>query len=151
VDKKLNDHVGINKLNQLLKTIKMKKKVLSIVLTLATILVVTTSYASDKTSEKTNKGYIVHSVIEGRQAMSAYNKKGKWVYTIQQYSPDNLDKNIIDRVRSVYYDYGVTGIQKVEQPGMDAVYVVRLENTKSIKLVRLTNDDMELVQDFNKG
>jgi hypothetical protein len=151
VDKKLNDHVGINKLKQLLKTIKMKKKILSIVFTVATILVVTTSYASDKTSEKTNKGYIVHSVIEGRQAMSAYNKKGKWVYTIQQYSLDNLDKNIIDRVRSVYYDYGVTGIQKVEQPGMDAVYVVRLENTKSIKLVRLTNDDMELVQDLNKG
>ena len=129
----------------------MKKKILSIVFTVATILFVTTSYASDKISENTSKGYIVHSVIEGRQAMSAYNKKGKWIYTIQQYSPDNLDKNIIDRVRSVYYEYGVTGIQKVEQPGMDAVYVIRLENTKSIKLVRLTNDDMELVQDFNKG
>jgi len=129
----------------------MKKKILSIVFTVATILFVTTSYASDKISENTSKGYIVHSVIEGRQAMSAYNKKGKWIYTIQQYSPDNLDKNIIDRVRSVYYEYGVTGIQKVEQPGMDAVYVIRLENIKSIKLVRLTNDDMELVQDFNKG
>jgi len=129
----------------------MKKKILSIVFTVVTILVVTTSYASDKTSENTSKGYIVHSVIEGRQAMSAYNKKGKWIYTIQQYSADNLDKNIIDRVRSVYYEYGVTGIQKVEQPGMDAVFVIRLENTKSIKLVRLTNDDMELVQDFNKG
>ncbi|HEY6976783.1 MAG TPA: hypothetical protein VH396_10880 [Chitinophagaceae bacterium] len=129
----------------------MKKKILSIVLTVATIMVVTTSYASDKKSERPNKGYIVHSVIEGRQAMSAYNKKGKWIYTIQQYSQDNLDKNIIDRVRSVYYDYGVTGIQKVEQPGMDEVYVIRLENTKSIKLVRLTNDDMELVQDLNKG
>jgi len=129
----------------------MKKKILSIVFTVVTILVVTTSYASDKISENTSKGYIVHSVIEGRQAMSAYNKKGKWIYTIQQYSADNLDKNIIDRVRSVYYEYGVTGIQKVEQPGMDAVFVIRLENTKSIKLVRLTNDDMELVQDFNKG
>ena len=83
--------------------------------------------------------------------MSAYNKKGKWVYTIQQYSLDNLDKNIVDRVRSIYYDYGVTSVQKVEQPGMDAVYVVHLENTKSIKLVRLTSDDMEVVQDFIRG
>src|SRR6476620_10229902 len=129
----------------------MKKQILSVVFAIATILVATTSYASGKTSAKADKSYIIRSVIDGRQAMSAYNKKGKWVYTIQQYNVDNLDKNIIDRVRSVYYDYGVTGIQKVEQPGMDAVYVVRLENTKSIKLVRLTNDDMELVQDFNKG
>jgi predicted small secreted protein len=130
---------------------KMKKKILLVVFTIATILVTTTSYASDKTSEKAANGYVVRSVIDGRQAMSAYNKKGKWVYTIQQYSLDNLDKNIVDRVRSVYYDFGVTSIQKVEQPGMDAVYVVHLENTKSIKLVRLTNDDMEVVHDFTKG
>ena len=128
----------------------MKKQILQVVFVIATILVATTSYASGKTSVKANEGYIVRSVIDGRQATSALNKKGKWVYTIQQYSLDNLDKNIIDRVRSVYYDYGVTGIQKVEQPGMDAVYVVHLENTKSIKLIRLTSDDMELVQDFNK-
>ena len=128
----------------------MKKHILSVVFAIATILLATTSYASGKTSEKAATGYIVRSVIDGRQAMSAYNKKGKWVYTIQQYNLDNLDKNIVDRVRSVYYDYGVTSVQKVEQPGMDAVYVVHLENTKSIKLVRLTNDDMEEVQEFNK-
>jgi len=128
----------------------MKKQILQVVFVIATILVATTSYASGKTSVKANEGYIVRSVIDGRKAMSAYNKKGKWVYTIQQYSLDNLDKNIIDRVRSIYYDYGVTAIQKVEQPGMDEVYVVHLENTKSIKLLRLTSDDMELVQDFNK-
>jgi hypothetical protein len=54
-------------------------------------------------------------------------------------------------VRSVYYDYGVTGIQKVEQPGMDVVYVVQLENVKSIKIVRLTDSEIELVQDLTKG
>ena len=83
--------------------------------------------------------------------MTAYDKKGKWVYTIQQYSTDDLDKSLADRVRSVYYDYDVTGIQKVEQPGMDVVYVVHLENEKSIKIVRLTNDEMETVQDLIRG
>ena len=62
----------------------------------------------------------------------------------------DLDPNFHLR-HSVYYDYGVTAIQKVEQPGMDAVYVVRLENTKSIKIIRLTSDDMEVVQDLIKG
>ena len=54
-------------------------------------------------------------------------------------------------MRSVYYDYGVTSIQKIDQPGMETVYVVHLENEKSIKLVRLTKDEMELVQDLTKG
>jgi hypothetical protein len=56
----------------------------------------------------------------------------------------------VERVRSVYYDYGVTAIQKVEQPGMADVYVVHVENAKSLKLVRLTNDEMEVIQDLVK-
>jgi hypothetical protein len=54
----------------------MKKQILSVVFAIATILVVTTSYASDKTSVKANEGYVVRSVIDGRQARSAYKKKG---------------------------------------------------------------------------
>src|SRR4030095_5202153 len=99
----------------------MKTKILSIVLGIAAILTTSNSYATDNKSSKSKKGYVVHSVINGHQTMTAYNKRGKWVYTIQQYSLDNLDKNIVDRVRSVYYDYGVTSVQKVEQPGMEAV------------------------------
>jgi len=129
----------------------MKTKILSIVLSIVTLIVTSNSFAADKTSSKSEKAHVVRSMVDGRQTTIAYNKKGKWVYTIQQYSLDNLDKNIIDRVRSVYYDYGVTGIQKVEQPGRDVVYVVQLENLKAIKIVRLTHDEMELVQDLTKG
>ncbi len=127
----------------------MKTRILSIVIGIVTTLVASTSYASDNTS-KSGKAHVVYSVVEGRQTMTAYNKNGKWIYTIQRYSPDNLDKNITDKVRSVYYDYGVTAIEKVEQPGMNVVYVVHLENEKSLKTVRLTDDEMELVQDFVK-
>jgi len=128
----------------------MKTRILAFLIG-AALLIASTSYASNDESSKSANGHVVHSVIDGRKAMTAYDKKGKWIYTIQQYSIDNLDKNIVDRVRSVYYDYGVTGIQKVEQPGMDAVYIVHIENTKSLKLVRLTMDEMEVVQDLTKG
>jgi len=129
----------------------MKKRILSIVLGLAVILMAISSYAADNISPELREGYTLHSVIDGRQSTSAYNKNGNWIYTIEQYSIDNLDKNIIDKVQSVYSDYGVTSIQKVVQPGMEPVYVVHLENEKSIKLIRLTKDDMELVQNLTKG
>jgi len=128
----------------------MKKNILTIMLAATVTFVASASYASGNKTATGAEGYTVYSVIDGRESTTAYNKKGHWLYTIQRYSTDNLDKNIIDKVRSVYDNYGVTSIQKIEQPGMDAVYVVHLENTKSIKLVRLTRDDMELVQDFNK-
>ena len=129
----------------------MKKNILTVMLAAAVMLVASASYASGNKTAVGAKGYTVHSVIDGRESTTAYNKKGHWLYTIQRYGTDNLDKNIIDKVRSVYDNYGVTSIQKIEQPGMDAVYVVRLENTKSIKIIRLTSDDMEVVQDLIKG
>jgi len=128
----------------------MKVRILAIAFAIASILVTSTTYAGNKSS-RSEKGYVVHSVIDGRKSMTAYDKKGKWVYTIQQYSIDDLDKSLKDRIRSVYYDYDVTIIQKVEQPGMDVVYVVHLENEKSIKIVRLTNDEMETIQDLIRG
>jgi hypothetical protein len=128
----------------------MKKKIFSIALAMACILIVSTSFAAANASPVSKKGYTVQSVIDGRESTTAYNKNGKWVYTIQQYSPDNLDNNIVQKVRSVYADYGVTAIQKIEQPGQDAVYIVRLENTKSLKTVRLSNGEIELMQNFIK-
>jgi hypothetical protein len=129
----------------------MEKRILSIALSLAVILITNFSYAAENKSSYSKDGYILHSIIDGRQSTSAYNKRGNWLYTIQQYNTDNLDKKIIDKVQSVYGDYGVTSIQKVDQPGMETVYVLHLENENSIKVVRLTNDGMELVQDFTKG
>jgi hypothetical protein len=128
----------------------MKVKILSVAFAIASILITSSTYAGG-TSSKSGKGYVVHSVIDGHNSMTAYDKKGKWVYTIQQYSINDLDKTLADRVRSVYYDYEVTVIQKVEQRGMDLVYVVHLQNEKSIKIVLLTNDEMELVKDFIRG
>lgn len=128
----------------------MKKHLLFILLS-AAMLTATSSFASaDKTSEKA-KGYTVRSLIDGRASLSAYDKKGNWVYTIQTYSVDNLDKSIIDKVKEHYADYGVTGIQKVDRPGLDTVYIVYIENKSSIKTVRIVNDEVELVNDYSKS
>jgi hypothetical protein len=128
----------------------MKKNILTIMIATAIMLVASASYASGKKASITEKGYTVHSVIDGRESTTAYNKKGNWIYTIQNYSTDNLDKNIIDKVQTSYNNYGVTAIQKIEQPGADAVYVVNLENNTSIKIVRVTNDGVELIKDLTK-
>jgi hypothetical protein len=99
----------------------MKKNILGVMLTAAVMLVAFTSYASGNERKISAKGYTVHSVIDGRESTTAYNKKGKWIYTIQRYNINNLDKNIVDKARADYSDYGVTAIQKIEAPGKDPV------------------------------
>ena len=116
---------------------------------MAALLLTSVSYAADNSSKK--EGHVVHSVIDGRNTMTAYDKKGKWVYTIQQYDVNQLDKDLIRRIKPVYYDYTITAVQKVEQPGKDAVYIVHLENEDSIKTIRMTDDETETVQDIGKG
>ena len=125
----------------------MKTRILMIAM--AALLLTSVSYAADNSSKK--EGHVVHSVIDGRNTMTAYDKKGKWVYTIQQYDVNQLDKDLIRRIKPVYYDYTITAVQKVEQPGKDAVYIVHLENEDSIKTIRMTDDETETVQDIVKG
>jgi len=120
-------------------------------MSLASIVFFSTAYGADKLSKENASGYTVQSVNEGRHTTTAFNKKGHWVYTIEQYSLDNLDNNIVELARNYYEDYAVTGIQKVMQPGSDEIYIVRIENTKSFKTLRISNENVELVQDFIKS
>ncbi len=125
----------------------MKKSIFTIALGLITLLTVSTSFAADAKSFASEKGY---TVTDGSKT-SAFTQKGKWVYTITRYSSDALPKDIFDIVRNTYDKYYFNGMEKIEQPGNDVVYIVHLENNSSIKTVRVSNGETELVQDFVKG
>lgn len=129
----------------------MKKHFLAIALGLIAIATSSSAFAGTEKSEKSGTATIVHSVEQGKPVTTAFSQKGKWIYTITRYTANNADKNIVDMVESAYYKYAITGIDKVEQPGFDAVYIVHLENASSLKNVRISNGEMEVVQDLVRG
>jgi hypothetical protein len=96
-------------------------------------------------------GFKAEFTKDGHQTSSVYGKRGNWVYTIEYYKADNLDKNLIDLVKTEYDKYYISAIEKVESPAVDVVYVVHLENQDSFKTLRIHKTDIELVQDFKKG
>ena len=96
-------------------------------------------------------GFKAEFTKDGHQTNSVYGKRGNWVYTIEYFTADNLDKNLIDLVKTEYDRYYISGIEKVDCPAWDAVYVVHLEDQHSYKTVRISKTDMELVQEFKKG
>ncbi len=157
----------------------MKKKILSIALGLVLMAIGTTTYAADKNLnsdkkptpvEKATKnfseqfkdavdptistaknGFIVQSEIDGHTITAAYNKKGNWVYTLDGYSRNNLDKNIIETAMPAYPNYFITGMQKVDQPGKKSVYLVYIEGRKSFKTLTVSNSSVEVLQDIRKA
>ena len=128
----------------------MKKQIFTLIIAIAAIITTSNASAAEKRTAASKEGYTVSSVIDGRTSTTAFDKNGNWVYTVQQYNPASLDKRIMDKATDGYHNYGITSMQKIEQPGKDAVYIVRLENARSLKTVRISNDDVELVQDYIK-
>jgi len=167
------------KITTMKKCKKMNKQILSIAFGLVLMAFTTTTYAADKTpstkitaSEKAQKnfgkqfnypvsstlysastGFIVQAQVSSHKVTSAYDKKGNWVYTIKRYPTESLAKNIIDIVKSNYDDNGyfISTMEQIDQPGSKSVYIVHLENGNSFKTLRVTNGEVELVQDFQKA
>ena len=98
----------------------------------------------------TRNGFMANSVVDGHQISSAYTKKGNRVYSIVRYTADNLDKNVVSIIKDSYDKYFITSMEKIEEPGVDAVYIVHLNNATSIKTVRVTANGSELLQNFKK-
>jgi len=135
----------INKKN---KKTKMKKQILVIALTVSVLLLASATYATEKNA--TDKSYTVHSIVDGHKTVSAYDKNGKLNYSIQYYTADNLAKNIMDIVSRSFESYYISGMEKVNQPGKNEVWVVHMENAKSMKTVHVSDGETELVNDFAK-
>lgn len=156
----------------------MKKQILSIALGLVTMAIATTTYAADKNSvtgtdmtinkqeikdfasnlgnststiSPSKDGSIVHSVVNGNAVTSAYDKKGNLVYTIERHTAVNLLKNVMDIVKESHYDYYISGMEKVDIPGFNTVYIVHIEDQKTIKTLRVSNGEVQVMQDFERG
>lgn len=84
------------------------------------------------------------------QYRAFYNPNGSWSYTVSSYNDKKLDKAIHEKIQSVYYDYRIVYINQIDMPGQKTIYLVEIQDEKSIKKVRLADDEMEVVQDFKK-
>ncbi|HRH51181.1 MAG TPA: hypothetical protein PLP23_20690 [Panacibacter sp.] len=150
----------------------MKKQILTIALGLTAILFSTATFATvknvnnnpadeknntsfkivaDQVKSETNSSYTVRSQVNGNDVISAYDKNGKWIYSIEYLDANNLEKGIIDIVKDGYNKYYISGMEKVTQPGFNEVYVVHIEDAVSVKTIRVSGGESELVEDFTKG
>jgi len=125
----------------------MKTKLLSIAMGLVALFTVSTSFAGINSAKTANT-----VKVDGNKT-TVFTQKGKFVYSIQRFTADNLPKNIFDIVKNDYDQYYISGMEKVDQRGYAPVYLVHLIGRKTIKTVKVnvSDNETELVADYIKG
>ena len=76
-----------------------------------------------------------------------YNKKGKWLATIQTLPLEHLPKWVNARVKSDFGNYSVFLAQHVKTPAA-WTYLVKIEKGKDWKIVKINREATEVVGEY---
>lgn len=96
-------------------------------------------------------GYVVKYTGKNKsKCRTVYNCRGEFVYTIRQYYENVMPRDVRGMVKSEYYDYTITLVDEIEERMKPLVYVVHLEDSTTLKNVRVCERDMEVIEEYKK-
>lgn len=96
-------------------------------------------------------GYVVkYTGKNNSKCKTAYNCRGEFVYTIRQYYENVMPRDVRGMVKSEYYDYTITLVNEIEERMKPLVYIVHLEDSTTLKNVRVCERDMEVLEEYKK-
>jgi len=98
-----------------------------------------------------NKSRMCRFYIDNILNRAFYSNKGQWLGTVSSYDGGKLNKDISDKIRSAYFDYSIVFVNQIDMVNNKAIYIVEIQNQKSIKKIRFDNDEMEVIQEFEKN
>jgi hypothetical protein len=94
---------------------------------------------------------IVASFTESEtQTKVLYDLKGNWHCTLKTYNENQLPFDVRDMVKSKYYDYNILVAYEISYPKV-ITYILKIEDSKNIKTLRVSNGEMEVTGDYVRG
>jgi hypothetical protein len=97
------------------------------------------------------KGYEVrYTGRNNSRCRTVYNCYGAFVYTIKQYSEDQMPREVRSIVKSVYYDYTITLVEEVEQPRVPVAYIIHMQDNTTLKNVTVCDGAMEVMEEYKR-
>jgi len=105
--------------------------------------------ANNETWYSTDYGFRAKFRQDGISFMADYNKRGEWLNTIKTYDETRLPKGIRRKVRQEYYDYHIFLVQEFNRSN-ETVYLVKIEDARNWKTLRVTDDGTEVLEDYVK-
>jgi hypothetical protein len=61
-----------------------------------------------------------------------------------------MPRDVRGMVKSEYYDYTITVVEEIEERMKPLVYVVHLEDSTTLKNIRVCERDMEVIEEYKK-
>lgn len=100
-----------------------------------------------------NDRYVVYFDSNAVHYRIEYDSKGNWSGTEKVYKENKLDRSIRKVVKSVYFDFAITGVQEILLPGAVAgpVYIVHLEDKYSFKEVCVYDNELTVLKSFARS
>lgn len=108
---------------------------------------------SSESWEKIQDGYATRFTLNDVLNSVYYNTKGRWTGSVKGYSEDKMPRDVRNIVKQEYYDYSIIYVEEVETIDSNGVptYVIHLEDKNNIKLVRIGNRQIDVMEEFQKS
>jgi len=98
---------------------------------------------------KVNKRYLVKFMLDETENRALFTKRGILVYHISYGYENNLDDRLRTLIKENFIDYAVTRAIKVSENSR-VIWVLTLENSEQLLLIRMEDDELEEVERMNK-
>jgi hypothetical protein len=99
-----------------------------------------------------DNGYVVkYTDKNNSHCRTVYNSRGDFSYTIKQYFESNLLRDVRAMIKSQYYDYKITLVEEIVQTLKPLVYVVHMEDATTLKNIRVSDREMEVIEEYKKA
>jgi hypothetical protein len=82
--------------------------------------------------------------------MVDYDRKGNWVNTISNYNESHLDTHITDAVKMSFPGYAIVHVTEIKK-GKATIYLVKIDNQKLLKTIRVENGEMDVYEAYIKS
>jgi len=98
---------------------------------------------------KVMDGFIASFKENEIETKVAYDQKGKWHCTVRTFGENQLPSDVRDLVKSRYYDYKILVIYEIRHD--KTVYILKIEDTSTLKTLRVADGEIEIISDNSKG
>jgi hypothetical protein len=98
----------------------------------------------------TDNSLMCRFYLNGILHRAFYTPHGNWIYTASGYGGSKLDKAVAESVKTVYYDFRIVYADQIDLVNGKTFYIVEIQNEKSIRKLRVNENEMEVIQEFAK-
>ena len=99
---------------------------------------------------QTSDAFVADFTENSIETKVVYDLKGNWHSMLRTYSEDKMPFDVRDLVKSTYYDFGIMVVYEITHAD-NVTYILKIEDSKKIKTLRVRDGNMEVISEYTRG